>query len=197
MRYYNKHIGGVFITDHDISFYPIAVPSKTWWMSFLCSCLNVAAQKVWLLHWKMSKRHLGILRFCREIVNTYRMKYSTRKRRTIHSTAEVDFCSGKLNKRNVPGTVGHDEFKHYPLSNSTHQTCLRCGKKSRVQSTNPSPHWLLWKLSQKQINHYLWLTKLVWKGEPQTFLTFAFITIHTHCMFLSCHVRVLEWTHSL
>ena len=50
VRYYNKHIGGVFIIDHDISFYPIDVPSKTWWMSFLCSCLNVAAQKVWLLH---------------------------------------------------------------------------------------------------------------------------------------------------
>ena len=85
---------------------------------------------------KEERKTLDRLRFWKKIVNTKRIKYSSRNHRTIHSTADVHLHSGQSNKQKISDDVRHDGFKHYPMSNITYRDVPDVEKSgsSRVQS---------------------------------------------------------------
>ena len=78
---------------------------------------------------------LDLLGLRREIVNVYRMKYSTEQRGKIRPPHEINLFKGRFNKNRVPTAVRYDEIRHYPRSNPMQRRYGFCGKKSKYVCT--------------------------------------------------------------
>ena len=74
---------------------------------------------------------MDLLSFRREIVNIYRMNYSSRQRSHIFSPTDTTLFRGKSNDKKVPSEVRFDGIWHDPLSNPIQLHCSYCGKKSK------------------------------------------------------------------
>ena len=127
-------MGGVDRMDENTSHYRIAVRPKKWWIPFFMFMPDAAVQNAWLLHRSSSNSDnepMDLLSFGREIVNIYRMKYSSPQRSHIFSPTDIVLSRGKSNDKRVPSEVRFDAIRHYPLSNPTQRRCSYCGKKSK------------------------------------------------------------------
>ena len=77
-------------------------------MPFFMFMLDAAVQNAWLLYQSSSNpdnEPMDLLSFCREIVNIYRMKYSSRQRSHIFSPTDVTLFRGISNDKRVPSEV--------------------------------------------------------------------------------------------
>ena len=131
-------MGGVDRTNEIIAYYRIQFHSKKWGTLFFMFMLDVAVQNSWPLYRKSTlykDKPLDLLGFRREIVNVYRMKYSTQQTGTIRQPHEITLFKGRSNQNRVPTAVRYDGIRHYPRSNPTHRRCGFCGKKSKYVCT--------------------------------------------------------------
>ena len=91
-------------------------------MSYFMFIPDAAVQNGWLLYrsfFSHDNEPIDLLSFHREIVNIYRMKYSSRQRSHIFSLADVTLFRGRSNESRVRSEVRFDGIKHYSLSNPT------------------------------------------------------------------------------
>ena len=100
--------------------------------------LDVAVQNSWLLYRNSTlykEKILDLLGFRKEIVNVYRMKYSTQQRGNIRPPHEITLFNGRSNENHVPTAGRYDSIRHYPRSNPTQRRCCFCGKRSKYVCT--------------------------------------------------------------
>ena len=138
VKYYKKNMGGVDRMDRNIAYYCIQFLSKKWRVPFFIFIPDVAVQNSWLLYRKSAlykDKPLDILRFQREIVNVYRMKYSTQQSGTIRPPHEITLFKGRSNENRVPTAVRYDRIRHYLQSNPKQRRCGLYGKKSKYVCT--------------------------------------------------------------
>ena len=147
--------------DQNISYYRIAVRSKKWCMPFFMFMPDAAVQNAWLLYRSSSNpdnETMDLLSFRREIVNIYRMKYSSQQRSHIFSPTDITLFRGKSNDKRVPSKVRFDGIRHYPLSNPTQRRCSYCGKKSKYVCSKCSIglHIDCFESYHENVNQQIW-----------------------------------------
>ena len=108
VKYYNKDIRGVDRMYQNIAYYFNSVSLEKIVGNIFYIYAKCCCSKSWLSQ-KKSTLHedkpLDVLGFQREIVNMYRMKYSTQQRPIIRSPHETTLFKRRSNQNYVPAAV--------------------------------------------------------------------------------------------
>jgi len=74
---YNKSMGGTDRMDQDVNRYKIGIRGKKWWFALFTWMIDVAVNNAWIIYKESSGTKIPKLQFCRELAQTYLIRYKT------------------------------------------------------------------------------------------------------------------------
>lgn len=119
IKFYNRYMGGVDLSDQKVTCYDFGRKSLKWWKKVFYRLLMVAVVNAWIIHMDIHKKKTKLLHFLvplAESLISYGKQHSTVKRRSSR---------GRPSKR---ARQLHNVGGHLPLEGQTRRRCARCSQ---------------------------------------------------------------------
>lgn len=134
---YNKHMGGVDLTDRMVAHYPHGIKSRKFYLRIIFHFLNVCLINAWILYRSAKQKNVPLMDFKASVATTL-IKLDGRegkRGRTSHSPSPSTLLSKKKKTLlKTPMEIRTDGINHYP----TKIPCKnppRCHERSCIKRT--------------------------------------------------------------
>ncbi|XP_033214089.1 piggyBac transposable element-derived protein 3-like [Belonocnema kinseyi] len=127
---YNKSMGGTDRMDQDIIRYKIDIRGKKWWFVLFTWLIDVAVNNSWLIHKESSGTKIPKLQFCRQLAQTYLVRFKTPIKKAGPSAHAKNKCIDSIRYDRIDHFVAPIENRrrcaNKPCSSHVKTICQKC-----------------------------------------------------------------------